>query len=121
LRIGEDVPTESKSLGNERDRRSISSAGSKTLAELGQAVIEDRRRCPYRIEKTREIRPSVNALGRVEDPRRAEQEFIADAEVEAVSDDLAGSFIDEDRQPVHDGEGDIINGDVFDDTVTFHG
>ena len=42
------------------------------------------------------------------------------AEVEAVDDNPAGRFIDENWQSVNDGEGDVIQGDVFDDAVAFH-
>ncbi len=84
------------------------------LAHIVQGMFQ-----PVRIE----LRVEQNGMqvGGHDDIGIHAQEFIADAEVEAVGNDLAGSFIDEDREPVHDGEGDIINGDVFDDTVTFHG
>ena len=40
--------------------------------------------------------------------------------VETICDDLTGRFIDEYRQPFHNGEGDVIDSHVRDNAVTFH-
>jgi hypothetical protein len=45
---------------------------------------------------------------------------VFDTEAQAVGDDLAGRFIDEDRQPFHDGKGDIIQSHSVDNAIAFH-
>ena len=48
------------------------------------------------------------------------QILFLNTKVEAVSDDLAGCFLDEAGQPFRDGEGDVIQPHVGDDAIAFH-
>lgn len=48
------------------------------------------------------------------------QMFIFDAVVKAIGDDLTGCFANKNGQPLHDREGDVIQADIFDDTISFH-
>ena len=43
-----------------------------------------------------------------------------DTKVQAIRDDLAGRFIDENRQPFHNGKGDIIHSHFGDNAIAFH-
>jgi hypothetical protein len=45
---------------------------------------------------------------------------VFDTKVQAVRDDLAGRFIDEYRQPFHDGKGDITQSHSGDNAIAFH-
>jgi hypothetical protein len=46
--------------------------------------------------------------------------FVCNAKIETICDDLTGDFIDENRQPFHDGEGHIIYSHAFNDAIPFH-
>ncbi len=47
------------------------------------------------------------------------QAFVLDAEVQAIGDDFAGFFADEDGKPIHDREGRKVDSDTFHDAIAF--
>jgi len=49
------------------------------------------------------------------------QILVLDAEIQAISDNLARSLIDENRQPFHHGECHKIDTNAFNNTISFHG
>ena len=48
------------------------------------------------------------------------QILVPDAEIQAISDNLARSLIDENRQPFHHGECHKVNTNAFNNTISFH-
>lgn len=45
------------------------------------------------------------------------QVFIGDTVVETVRDDFAGDFVDENWEPLHNGEGNVIHTNIIEDAI----
>ena len=60
-------------------------------------------------------------VGRHDDVGIDRQVFVGDAIIETIRDDFAGSFVDENGQPFHDCEGQVIHADIADNAIAFHG
>lgn len=83
------------------------------LAQVVQGVFE-----PLQVEV--HVEHHRVQMGRHDDVGVDPQGFVLGAEIEAVGNDLAGGVVDEDWQPLNDGEGAIIQADALDDAISLH-
>jgi hypothetical protein len=103
---------------------------SKTLGKMGSAMVKQLTSAELAHVVQRVFQPFLIEIDVKDDSMQVgghnhvsvdRQVFIADTLIKTVCDDFTGDFVDENGQPFHDGEGQIVHTDIADNAVAFHG